>query len=193
MADLTVAIRPNGTGEITSIKDTPRPWGQRVRLPHRIRLRITDRTKAQVEHFLNDWPLRFKHEVLNDTANGWRIELTVDPDFIDASGIARSKMKQEMKEYINDDDVGLWAGASVHSFTPESMLVDIPKINLQTQTVNDLAILKIDFRDKFDGLIENKRYHFSAQAVSNAVAQGDKIIEMTGEQVLFFIIDKLDL
>lgn len=160
------------------IKDCPAKWGNKECPPNWVVLKITDATKAQVIKYKRGWFKYFKHEILVENDQGYRIKVTVDPTFISVSGINRS-LRSGMKDYITTH----W-GANIVSYDNNEVIVDIPK-------PVDLAELKADAYDKFTERIDTRFYYFSSADVDLALAN-DGYMELTKQQVLNRIICKLD-
>lgn len=88
-------------------------------------IEITDMTKSQVKHLTRKWRLEFNQEIVAQNENGWRIEVTVSPGVISASGLGRNEIKQRMRDwFLRNSRV---AGASIHDWTDHSLTVDLPK------------------------------------------------------------------
>jgi hypothetical protein len=159
------------------IAEYPAGWGAGEGLPDFIQLTISDATLEGVEHFLNDWPLRYTHSIVMQNASGYRLLVEVDPDYISASNVGKDQIKNAMQEWVSQ------MGGTVNAFSSNSMTFDIPKpVNLQE--------LKADFDDKFKDVLDIRRYYFGADAVNAGIAAGGQIT-LTKAQALAKLIDKL--
>lgn len=185
MAELLIAavdLRTQKKGEVIDTKPSivdgvPWVWGNKEGLPNFIQLSIPDATREQVYNFLEEWTIKFQHEILNENAAGWRIKISVDSAVISASGVGKNVIKQKMRTYLEDK----W-GFVIQGFTAESVTFDVPK-------PNDLARLKKEFADAFNTRFDSRRYYFSALDVDNAVAAGGQMT-LTKQQALNTIVDK---
>ena len=169
-------------GAIVVIVEDDHVWGRLETLPNWIQLDIPGIPKEQMVEYLHDWPLKFDFNILNTTAEGWRVEAIVDPVYLDASQTQKFKIKQEMQDHIESSP--LWIGCVVRGFTTESLTVDIPN-------TLDRAVLKRDFNDIFEDTL-GKRYYFNPTDVDTAISQGGQIT-LTKTQAINRIIDKMGL
>ena len=158
------------------IKDSPANWGYKEGLPQFVRLIISDATKVQVQHFLNQWPIKFKHEIQAENEQGYRINITVDPNHVSISGENRSQIKATMRTFLEE------IGAVSVTWTPDYIIFDIAK------PVN-LVELKLDFADVFDDIFNQRRYYFSAADVDQTIALNGEL-SLTKTQVLNRVIDR---
>jgi len=182
MAEVLIMARDNHAsgylkGYPVVVAESPAGWGEGEGLPDFIQLSIPDATMAQVESFLDDWPIRYTHTILVQNANGYRIKAEVDPAYISASNTGAAQIKTQMQEWVTQ------RGGIVVNFTSASMTFDIPK-------PVDLQELKTEFDDFFNDVLDIRRYYFSTADVDNAIAVGGQIT-LTRTQALNKIIDKL--
>jgi hypothetical protein len=183
MAELLISANNANTqqiGEVVDTKPDGHIWGTREQPPNYVHLTVTGATRDQVRRYIDGWNIRFQHDILAETAVGYRIRVSVDPAAISASDVGSSELKLEMQTWVADS-----YGALVTAFTPDSMTVDVPK-------PADLAKLKSDFADVFDDVLAIRRYRFSEADVNTALGNGGKIT-LTKAQALARVIDKLDL
>jgi hypothetical protein len=167
-------------GEIVDTQEGGHVWGNREQPPNYVHLTITDATREQVYNFLENWHIKFQHEIQVDNPNGYRILVSVDPAYISASDIGKDRMKSEMETWAVEE-----YNCTNIVFSSASMRVDVPK-------PVDLQKMKSDFADIFDEVLDMRRYKFSEADVSTALANGGKMT-LTKQQALNNIIDKLDL
>jgi len=160
------------------IKDCPCAWGKKECPPNWVILRLTDASKAQVEHFLNEWKKQFAYQILAENELGYRIKVTVDPDFISVSG-ANKELRADLKDHIVTN-----YGASIVSYDGNEAVVDIPK------PVSLLAV-QADIYDIFSERVDTRMYYFSEADVDLALSKGG-YIEMSRQQALNRIKSKLD-
>ena len=158
------------------IKDSPATWGSKEGLPQFVRLIISDATKSAVEHFLNQWPIKFKHEIQAENAQGYRINITVDPDHVNISGDNRDQIKETMQDFLED------IGAVNITRTVQSVTFDLAK-------PADLPQLKEDFADVFDEIFSQRRYYFTSADVDTAISNGGETT-LTKAQVLNRVVDR---
>lgn len=178
---LIVAVAKSGMterGYPWVVKDTPVVWGNKEVPPNWVVLRITDATKAQVEHYLESWHKKFAYDILQDTPQGYRIRVRVDASMVSASGINR-----ELRADMKDAFVLIW-GLSIVNYDNYQITFDVAKpINLQE--------LKDDFHDVYAERFKTKHYYFTDADVDLALAQGG-VIELTKAQVLNRIKSRLN-
>ncbi len=153
-------------------------WGNKEAPPNWVILRITDASKAQVEHYLEKWRKKFDHEILVNNPQRYRIKVTVSPALVSASGINRS-LKPIMKEYIQN----LWF-ATIIFYDAYTVIFDVAK-------PVDLQNMKEDVLDIFANVVNTRFHYFSDADVDTALANGG-YMEMTKAQVLNRIKSKLD-
>jgi len=178
---LIAAVRKTGItekGYPWIIKDCPCAWGKKECPPNWVILHLTDASKTQVEHFLKEWHKYFAYQILAENELGYRIKVTVDADFISASGTNR-ELRADLKDHL----VTVW-GASIFSYDANEAVVDIPK------PVSLLAV-QADIYDIFSERVDTRFYYFSEPDVDLALSQGG-YIEMTRQQALNRIKSKLD-
>lgn len=171
-------------GYVITVQETPYEWGDMEGLPNFIQLTISDATKAQVEAYMQQWPIRYQFSLVNQNQDGYRVQIAVDPLYIDASNVARDQIKANMREYIENAPEGdIWHGTQIVNFAPSAMTVDIPK-------PANLAAMADDFHDKFAEILDIRRYYFSPATVDAAIVAGG-VFTRTKAQVLTIIQDKL--
>ena len=163
-------------GYITSVSDVPYT-GSGYTLPNMIVLTLTDCEASQVEQFLDGWQIKFKHTV-SDGITVWQIKVEVDADYISASDLGKTEIKESMRAWAE----GL--GFEVRNFTNNSMSFDVPKST-------NLLQLKIDFADIFNDVLDIRRYYFSHADVDSVVNAGG-YMTLTRTQALTYIVDKLE-
>lgn len=183
-----------GPGEIVDTKPGGHVWGRMEQPPDYIHLTISDADRNQVIEFLERWDIKFQHVLENQNANFWWITISVDPAYISASNVGAAELKSTVQDHVEGGSE-YWQGTTVVSFTSSSMTVKIPK-NGVYQTANGLSaleylkVLKSDFADIFDTVLDPKRYYFSAEDVATVLAAGGSFT-LTKAQALNNIIDKL--
>lgn len=165
-------------GDICSVHSPAWGWGKNDQPPKRIRVTISDSSKSQVLHYLDHWEIKFQHEIKNETVEGYRIELKVDPAVISTSEIGKNQIKTKMVDWFYNN-----YNAQTVSFSSNSYLVDIPK-------PVDLVDLKKNFADIFNARFAVRRYHFSEADVDTIIGMGG-FITITKAQALNYIKDKL--
>ena len=164
-------------------------WGSKEGLPNFIQMHITDTEPETVEHFLNDWKIKYVHSIVNQNVNGYRLLVEVDPAYISASDVGKSEIKASMQDWVAS------IGGSVKNFSEDSMTFDVPKcpgtdlVAVEGDCLT-LADLKLMFDDVFDDVLDIRRYYFLPADVDWAVAQGGRI-EFTQAQALSKLQDKL--
>jgi len=157
-------------------------------------LTISDASRDQVHHYVNDWKIDFKHTLNGQNAFGWQYIIEVDPIYISVSEVGKAELKSKMQDHINNSPY--WEGSEVVAFTTISMTVNIPK-NGPYQTahgldnIDYLKLLKSDFSDIFKARLNIRRYHFSEADVDQVIAGGGAIT-LTKAQALSKIIDRLE-
>jgi len=179
-------------------KDVPAVWGTKECPPDYVKLRITDCDKSQVEYFLTQWYKTFKYNIIAENAQGYRIQVGVDPAVISVSGLNR-EIRSGMKAYIQDT-----FNANIFSYEDNEVIVDIPKPimawsqkkilgTMQRILIEvTLAEMKADIHDKFSEVFAHRHFQFDSAAVDYALTQPDGIVERTKAQVLAMIRDKLN-
>ncbi|KKM78645.1 hypothetical protein LCGC14_1357850 [marine sediment metagenome] len=172
-------------------KDTPCVWGTKERPPDYVILRLTDATKVQVEHYLQQWHKKFAYDIINENASGYRIKVKVDPALVSVSNVNKA-VRAEMKKYIQDT-----FGASIFSYDACEAVVDVLKPitrdkGTEWEKILTLRELKNDIHDKFADVIDHRHYYFSNSDVDYALTQPGGIVERTKAQVLAMIKNKLD-
>ena len=183
-----------GPGEIVATKPGGHVWGRMEQPPDYIHLTISDVDRDQVDEFLAQWPIKFQHVLENQNANFWWITISVDPIYISATNVGAAELKTTVQDHVTSVSE-YWEGTTVVSFTSNSMTVKIPK-NGVWQTANGLTdleflnLLKSDFADIFNTVLDPKRYYFSAADVATVLAGGGSFT-LTKAQALNNIIDKL--
>jgi hypothetical protein len=155
---------------------------------------ISDATRDQVHHYINQWTIDFRHVYVSENDNGWRYRIEVDPIYISASNVGKQEMKTEMVDLIENGEY--WEGCSVFKVKIDYITIDIPK-NGVYQTASGLSdfdylkLLKSDFSDVFRARLDVSRYHFSDADVDTVIADGGTI-ELTKLQALNRVLDKLE-
>jgi hypothetical protein len=155
---------------------------------------VSNATRDEVQHYIDDWKIDFQHTLVNQNDQGWRYRIEVDPIYISASNVGRGELKTSMRDHVENSEY--WQGSSVVNFTSDSMTVDIPK-NGTYQTDNGLSdddylkILKADFRDIFRVQLNISRYHLLPSEV-NAIVSGGGSVTWTKAEALTKFIDKLE-
>ena len=155
---------------------------------------ISDATREEVHHYINDWMIDFRHVFVNENADGWRYRIEVDPIYISASDVGKQEIKAEMVNLVETGEY--WEGSSVFKIKNDYMTVDIPKNGVyQTSSgLSDfdyLSLLKKDFSDVFSQRLNISRYHFSDADVDTVIADGETIT-LTKLQALNRVLDKLE-
>ena len=203
-ARLVIAARPfvrNGVtqyqkGDIVSIVTDGGVFGTKEVPPDFVRLEISDATTAQVQQYVENWTVDFKHTLVSQNGSGWRYRVEVDDVYVDVSERSKVMIRQNMIEHIDDATSGLWEGCVTVSFTPIELVVDIPK-NGVYQTANSLAnsayllALKSDFSDIFREAVAIRRHYFLEADVDAAYVLPNGQVTLTTAQALTKIVDKL--
>jgi hypothetical protein len=184
-----------------SVYDLPHEWGAKEGLPNWVQLTISDATASQVEHFLFAWKIDYTFSIVSETFTGglygagqWRVTVEVDPALISASGTGQSELKTEMQTWVTSsftDPHFPGAEGSVVTFTTSSMTIDTPKPTDPTEQAERLPALKRLFTDRFEHILDVRRYYFLDTDVDAAVAAGGTITR-TRAQALALVQDKLD-
>lgn len=155
---------------------------------------ISDATREEVHHYINDWSIDFRHVFINENDLGWIYRIEVDPIYISASDVGKQEMKAEMVSLIENGEY--WQGSSVFKIKVDYMTVDIPK-NGVYQTASGLSdfdylkLLKSNFRDVFRARLNISRYHFSEADVDTVIADGGTIT-LTKLQAMNKVLDRLE-
>lgn len=184
-------------GDIHSFVTEGGVFGTKEVPPNYVRLIISDATTAQVQNYLENWIIDFKHTLVNENELGWRYRLEVDDVYVDASQRSKISIRRNMIEHIDDATSGPWEGCETVSFTPTELVIDIPK-NGVYQTANSLSdnayrlTLKSDFSDIFREAVALRRYHLKDADVDLAYAMPNGEVTLTMAQALTKIVDKLD-
>jgi len=203
-ARLVIAARPfvrNGVtqyqkGDIVSIVTDGGVFGTKEVPPDFVRLEISDATTAQVQQYVENWTVDFKHTLVSQNGSGWRYRVEVDDVYVDVSERSKVMIRQNMIEHIDDATSGPWEGCVTVSFTPIELVVDIPK-NGVYQTANSLAnsayllALKSDFSDIFREAVAIRRHYFLEADVDAAYVLPNGQVTLTTAQALTKIVDKL--
>ena len=166
------------------VKESPAVWGSKEGLPNFIIMTITDTPASVVEHFLNDWKIKYLHSIVAENELGYRLMVEVDPAYISASDVGKDQIKTEMQDWVESID------GVVHAFTQSSMTFDVPKPLMLYGDPATLADLRAAFDDVFDDVLDIRRYYFLPVDVDWAVDQGG-FIEVTQAQALAKLQDKL--
>jgi len=166
-------------GEVVAYYDSPWTWGAKEGLPNYVQLSVPDATIQQVANFLENWQVRFAHEILAQNDQGYRVQIKVDPVWISVSDINKYQMHSKMQDFIVDRHAGV-----IVSIDSEQMTADLPK-------PIDLQIVKTEFADIFDKYLNARRYYFDTTDMDLAVSQGGQIT-LTKAQALNRIVDKLN-
>ena len=204
-ARLVIAARPfirNGVtqyqkGDIVSLVTEGGVFGTKDVPPNFVRLEISDATTAQVQQYIEGWSVDFKHTLVSQNGSGWRYQVEVDDVYIDASQRSKVMIRRAMIEHIDDATSGPWEGCATVSFTPTTLVVDIPKNGIY-QTAQGLTntaylqALKSDFSDIFREALALRRYHFPEADVDAAYGLLDGYVVLTTAQALPKLLDKLD-
>lgn len=160
------------------VKDVPCVWGKKEGLPNFVRIRITDATKAQVNHYVAEqWKRLFTYSIVNQNVLGYRIRIEVDPSVISASGLNKEVAK-EIRDFIYEEFGGILV-----EHGDDYAVFDVPKpIDLREakETLNDFCEKVIDVR----------RWYFDDADVDQVVNAGG-YMELTKKQVLNRIKDRL--
>lgn len=161
------------------------PWGTREGLPSWVRLRITDASKSQVEHFLDNWRNEFTFDLVASNVFGRRYQIGVNPAVVQVFG-ADAGVKQAMRDYIVSN-----YNATLIAFDQSqvSATFDIPNPVGQTWP-EFLQQARASILDAFEQQVSTNRYRFSDADVALAVAAGGSM-ELTTAQALARIIDRL--
>jgi hypothetical protein len=203
-ARLVIAARPfirNGVmtykkGDIVALVTEGGDFGTKEVPPDFVRLEISDATTPQVQQFVEQWVVDFKHTIVSENALGWRFRVEVDDAYVDASERSKVMIRRRMIEHIDDATSGPWEGCITQSFTPTELIVDIPK-NGVYQTANSLSdnayllTLKADFSDIFRESVAVRRYYFNEADVDTAYNLPNGQVTLTTAQALTKIVDKL--
>ncbi len=177
---LVVAVEKPGTtkrGFPWTVKDSPAEWGTKEGLPNWVKVRITDATKAQVEHYLGEWHKDFVYSIVSEGVFGYRVKVEVDPELISLSGVNKS-LSFGLGNYLRNT----WK-ATLISYSDTEAVIDILK-------PVDLQKVKAGMSDLFKSRVSTRRYYFSSADVDTAVASGG-LVELTRTQVLSRIKDGL--
>lgn len=183
-------------GDIHSLVTEGGVFGTKEVPPNFVRLIISDATTAQVQRFIENWMVDFKHTLVSENALGWRYRLEVDDEFVDVSGRSKFQIRRNMIEHIDDATSGPWEGCQTVTFTPTELIVDIPK-NGVFQTANALSdtayrlLLKADFSDFFKEAVALRRWYFMEADVDTAYNLPFGQVTLTTAQALAKIVDKL--
>ena len=204
-ARLVIAARPitrDGVlkyikGDIVSIVPDGGDWGTKVKPPDYIRLEISDTTTAQATQYIEQWIVDFKHTLVSQNGSGWRYQVEVDDVYVDVSQRSKVMIRGTMITHIDEATSGPWEGCATVSFTPTTLVVDIPKNGIY-QTAQGLTntaylqALKSDFSDIFREALALRRYHFPEADVDAAYGLLDGYVVLTTAQALPKLLDKLD-
>lgn len=204
-ARLVIAARPfirNGVvtyakGDIVSIVTEGGVFGAKEVPPDFVRLEISDASTSQVQQYVEQWYVDFKHTLVSENELGWRYNVVVDDVYVDASERSKVMIRQNMIEHIDEATSGPWEGCATVNFTPTELVVDIPKDGIY-QTANSLSDndylleLKADFSDIFRESVAVRRYYFKESDVDTAYNMPNGQVTMTTATALTKIVDKLD-
>ncbi len=151
------------------------PWAIKEQLPQWIILRLTDRTKEQVEAFLEPLQNVFTFNQIASNAQGRRYAVSVKPGIVSRFGISRA-FKQEARDFIVNEHGGV-----IVSFDPVagSAVVDIPN---PTPPLTFAEIAR-QFNRLFSETLSRNRFIFAAADVDAVIANGGTI-EVTADAVL---------
>lgn len=183
MAELLVSatnINTQQIGEIVDSKPDGHVWGTREQPPNYVHVTVTGATHAEVQAYLNTWPIRYRHQIQVDNPIRYRIKVDVDPAVVSASGMGRAQLRAAMGDWIEAEYNG-----TVVATGSERLIFDVPK-------PVDLFQLALDFADIFDWILSFRRYHFAASDVATWLTAGGHAT-LTKAQALAAIVDKLEL
>ena len=181
-------------GEVVTIRPGGQVWGSMEQPPEYIHMTISDADMEEVKNFHDRWEIKFRHVFVNENVNGWRYTIEVDPIYISVSDVGKGEIKAEVVNLIENGEY--WKGSSVFKIKPEYVTADIPK-NGPYQTASGLSdfdylsLLKSNFADVFNTVLDVRRYYFGQADIDLALSQGG-IITLTKLQALNKIIDKLE-
>ena len=169
-------------GFIQTVVDQPVTWGTRETLPDYVQLVISDATKSQVDKYTDAWINVIEYSLVASNAQGRRYTLSVNPNIITEFG-ADKGIKLEMRDLLVND----W-GATIVSFnsTTATAVVDIPN-----PPNDDWQALRNDLLDKFEEVVDRRRYVFSPAEVDIAIANGGRMT-ITTAQALARIVDRAE-
>jgi hypothetical protein len=170
---------------------------------------ISDKSKNQVNAYLQRWKIQFEHTLINQNAKGWRFDIEVDPVYISASEKNKNQIKQEMIDYLEENFTrwnSYWYSCSINAWTSSGITIDITKpiqgnsryggtdpewiLLFESNWTQFLVELKNDFHDKFSTTLELRRYRFKPASV-DTVTVGGGYIEMAAAEALNHIEDKI--
>jgi hypothetical protein len=177
--------------------------------PNFLWVTVTDKSKLQVNVYLNGWPLEFVHTLLNQNNEGWRYKIEVDPVFISVSELNKNEIKQKMADYIEQCSLrwnDWWYKTTIQNWSASSLTLNIPKpvqgnpaydgldpqwiLMWESNWPEFLQQLENDFTDKFAIIVNIRRYYFRGTSVDSVIAAGGEW-SGTHAQVLNHIVDKL--
>ena len=162
------------------VKDSPAVWGSDEGLPVFIRITITDKSAAELQKYLDPWPLKFQHEILSQDAESWRIKISVDPIYINASNTSADVMKTGMITFLQEEFIQ----ATGITFASDSITFTLQK-TIDRETVKSM------FADVFDDIFDIRRYYIKPGTVNFIVNNGGTY-ETDFNTIKGYVQDKLE-
>lgn len=171
-------------GEIVTQKDAALidsgewPWGNLIKLPEYILVRISDATVEEVMEYRQSVEDTLSWELQNSNANGRRYRVYIDPKIL----AIRPGMRSKIRDVLVED-----YGATVRSADLENgeAVFDIPN-----PVEGSWADLRNRFVYDFQQRAAKRRYKLSSAAVDQVVAAGGWV-EVTRAQFIANLEDRL--
>jgi hypothetical protein len=163
-------------GQIASIKEAPAVWGQREGLPNYVILTISDRTAEQVKQYSEQIKNIFNWDLLNSNASGRRYRIWI------AQNILNFKPGEGLRNEIRDYLINEYNASLISYNPPNEAVFDIPN--------TDWVALKNNIVDRFEVIMEKRRWRFSEADVDTAIISGGKVT-LNGIQAASKLIDRI--
>ena len=167
-------------GDIAEVYESPHAFQAKEGLPTFVQIRITDRTKAQVDQFVEQWIKQYRatSQGSNATYDFFRCE--VRPEQVSQSGDGAA-FPQSAKDALLAEFSG-----EVHDQTATRLDMKVP---IGTATVKDIELVMADSLDLPQAF---RKFYFDPDALDTVIANGGQQVT-TWAQAGQYVINRLNL
>jgi len=173
MVEILVRATGNKKGHIIYMKDSPCVWGSKERLPAFIILAVTVANLSDVRNF---WAEQIRND-FEFSLSGNRV--TVVAASVTATG-ENSIPVQKVRDFLLN---------VVHA---ENIMHTSDSVSFGLPADADIPALRREFIDKLVTIYSRRRYYFDHNKIDQAVAANMSRVELTKQQTLALLHDKMD-
>lgn len=176
-------IRPlHRKGEVIEVLDGGADPGAQVRLPHLIRLTITDSTRGDVERYREFRRRSFTTEIEGQNPTRFLVKIRIDPSLLAAS--ETGEIKRELRDYLEDP-----AYLPLCEYRPLDSSPGV--LAYRVYKPADIGDLRGDINDKFGRQLLDRQYYLPSAWVDTTAGTGG-VASMTLAQFQLLVSNRLN-